>query len=317
MKNFLFTLVLASFTYLFIFWFKFSADTNLKIVMCDVGQGDAFLIIKNDWQMLIDGGPNESNILNCLRDHLPAMDEKIEVVVATHADADHITGLTAVFMQYHVDSLLMSNRSNKETTVFKAFQEIVQMKIQNGLVLIQPEGQALIQPFENLSIGVLHPQTAQGLKNVLYGQFTVESPRHTEHILQDIERYLRDINLNVIKDENDLSIVLLFKYHQVTALFTGDISEEIELAMVKHNLIEKIDILKISHHGSKTSTSPLFLNLTQPEWSLLSVGKKNRFGHPHSAVINRVEEVSSYVLRTDLSGSVVLASDGVNIWQEK
>jgi len=103
---------------------------------------------------------------------------------------------------------------------------------------------------------------------------------------------------------------------QIKILLTGDLEVEGELALIESNLLEDIDILKVGHHGAKTSTSDEFLTIVKPETSVISVGKTNSYGHPSLDVINSLMQFGSKVLRTDEIGTIELVSDGEKYWMK-
>jgi competence protein ComEC len=106
-------------------------------------------------------------------------------------------------------------------------------------------------------------------------------------------------------DSNAQSVVLLVRYGEFEALLTGDAPVEVEEAILD-DLPSELEVLKIGHHGSNTSTSPLLLARTSPELAVISVGVRNRYGHPHAEVVSRIIEAGARVLRTDLSGNIVI-----------
>ncbi|MCH7856307.1 MAG: hypothetical protein IIB37_06105 [Gemmatimonadetes bacterium] len=106
-------------------------------------------------------------------------------------------------------------------------------------------------------------------------------------------------------DSNAQSVVLLVRYGEFEALLTGDAPVEVEEAILD-DLPTDLEVLKVGHHGSNTSTSPLLLAKTSPELAVISVGARNRYGHPHTDVVNRIIESGARVLRTDLSGNIVI-----------
>lgn len=112
---------------------------------------------------------------------------------------------------------------------------------------------------------------------------------------------------------NDDSLVFILRYRDFSMLFTGDIEESVEhdLAMLYRQHLD-VDIVKIAHHGSKTSTTPEFLQATTPELALISVGQDNRFGHPHAGPLYRLQQSSVPVLRTDQNGRITCSSDGIH-----
>lgn len=244
-------------------------DNNLHLVFCDVGQGDAILIYQGSNQILVDGGPNQS-VLNCLSNHMPFWDREIEMVIATHPEADHITGLIDVIERYNVNQLVISS-VGKDTAVFKKFQDAVLKE--NSEIYFPQAGDRI--KLKSLELSVLWPQSQEKI----LGAATTE------------------------KEINDTSIVFLLSYGNFDALLTGDISTKVDSQLD----LSDIEVLKLAHHGSKYSTSEEFLKQIQPELAVISVGK-NPFGHPTEEVIERLKNQA--ILRTDQDGEIEIVSDG-------
>jgi beta-lactamase superfamily II metal-dependent hydrolase len=113
---------------------------------------------------------------------------------------------------------------------------------------------------------------------------------------------------------NDGSIALFLQYQHFSFLTTGDLEEHPEQTLVTRGVIKDIDVLKAGHHGSKTSSTATFLAAARPEFTLVSSGKNNRYGHPHTEVLRRLEEVGSQILRTDQLGHIELQTNGQDYW---
>lgn len=115
------------------------------------------------------------------------------------------------------------------------------------------------------------------------------------------------INKNIL---NNNSIVCKLKYNNFSCLFTGDIEIEAEKEIInkyKNNeMILKTDILKIAHHGSKTSSSEKFINLCNPKICTIGVGKNNNFGHPNEIVLKRLQDIGAKIYRTDICGEIII-----------
>ena len=293
-------------------------DEYAHLVFCDVGQGDAILITSGFTQMLIDGGKGDE-VLSCLEEHLPFWDRTIEVVVATHADADHIGGLDAVIQQYDV-SQIISTQFIKDSQPFFEFKEEAEREVLVGAVLKKPIlGQQMRftqgQNFYNLikthqrpiiSFLILSPQVDQV-------QLAMKNSLKTETNISDSANFFSPL-LTKDFDYNDLSVVLFLQLGQVKVLLMGDLEYEGELALIGANLLAEVDILKVGHHGAKTSTSIDFLQLVRPETSIISVGGSNSYGHPSLEVINNLILFDSEILRTDELGTIELVSDGEKYW---
>lgn len=245
-------------------------DSQLHLIFCDVGQGDASLISYQNQQILIDGGPN-NRVLDCLSKNLPFYDRTIETVVLTHAEADHLTGLIEVIKRYQIRQIIV-NLSAKETTINQQFKQLVTL---SNIKIYQP------QINDQIKIGPL------ALKILWPNQATVLGMASNQASL------------------NEESLVAELVFGDFQALFTGDIDAFVE----KQLDLGDIDLLKVAHHGSKTATTDEFLTITQPEMAIISVGK-NSYGHPAEEVINRLNNFKTKILRTDLSGDIKITSNG-------
>ena len=192
--------------------------------------------------------------------------------LSTHPDADHATGLIDVIERYVVTQFLI-NSKGKDSGTFKAFKQAV--LTEGSSVYFPKKGdQVNLGP---LRMVFLWPE---GQDQVL-GASTIE------------------------REANETSVVFTLAFGRFEALFPGDISSAIE-ALID---FPDVDLLKLSHHGSKYSTSQEFLEESEPEMAIISVGK-NSFGHPTKEVINRLEKEGIKLLRTDQEGEIEIISDG-------
>ena len=221
----------------------------MRVVFCDVGQGDATLVSFKNWQMLIDMGAANKKVLNCLQNNVPFWDKKIEMVVITHHDSDHDGGLADVSKFYKIEQIFDS----KNLSQFDL--------IKNSMIEFE-----VVNP----------PSTSSG---------------------------------QVDKNENSIAGVLKFKSDkngETKRIFmAADIDIETEQRLVWQGLIkEPVDILKVSHHGSKNGTSEELLDVLKAKMAVISVGAKNRFGHPTKEVLERLKKKNIEIKRTDLQGEV-------------
>jgi len=276
----------------------------VHVVACDVGQGDATLITYGFTQMLVDGGVDGSLVTTCLDEHLPWGDTTIEVVVATHADADHIGGLTSVLERFTVSTLLI-NGEKKETDVFSQFSSLVQSKESQGMQVVIPGMGDSWRIGDRLLVSSLFSQVETCANIPL-------STLRSETTLQDSLCNSEGSS----KSSNDLSIVLNVNFDSISVLLMGDLETEGEESLLIQGLLGKTTIIKAGHHGAKTSSSPHFVSATLPEIAMISSGKNNRFGHPSPEVVSRYDAVNSTVLRTDQAGTIELLSDGDRVWKK-
>lgn len=285
------------------FWFSWP-DHYVHLVFCDVGQGDAILIWQGFTQVLIDAGRPDNRVLECVAEHLPFWDRQLELAVATHADSDHIGGFSAVMDRYAVNYLLVEP-IGKKTGDFLQFHEVVSRKISHESHLLMPTvGQQLVVG-QSLTLVTLSPQ--------------VKSQSHSLTEGSSPEIQLWDSALVSEQSEigyNDRSIVLLARIGEMDVLLTGDLEYEGEQALINQGLLSKIEVLKVGHHGSKTSTSEPFLNTIRPEVAVISSGKDNKYGHPVPEVMEKLKQSGAQILRTDELGSVHLVTNGETLWRK-
>lgn len=249
----------------------------LTVSFLDIGQGDSILIRSpKGTELLIDGGPDGS-VLRELGIVMKLFDRKIDVVLATHPDKDHINGLGDVFNRYEVDyfvhSGVRSNSSLDETLLqIVAIHEVEEILARKGTI-IDLGGETTFE--------VLFPD---------------RDPRGM--------------------DTNDASIVGILRYKSICMLFTGDAPEKIERYLIGQYK-EKLscEVLKVGHHGSKTSTSKEFIHFVKPQYAVISAGKDNAYGHPHVDVLSVLNDAGVKILTTQ-EGRVTLLSDGVSIKQK-
>lgn len=239
-----------------------------KVIFFDVGQGDAVMMdIQDDTQILVDGG-NGKDILNKLGKYMPFYDKKIELLIMTHPDKDHMGGLVEVLKYYKVDQILETGIFC-ETAICKEWDELISEK--NIPVKYAEFGQN-IKAGNNTNINVLYP--FENLKD------------------------------KKVKDDNDTSMVLRLTLNDSSYLLTGDAGFAAEKDLLDKNINIKSRILKVSHHGSKNATSSEFLNAIKFEKAIISVGE-NKYGHPAKELINRLKNINAEIFRTDETGDVV------------
>lgn len=113
------------------------------------------------------------------------------------------------------------------------------------------------------------------------------------------------------KDTNDFSVIVILDYNDIEFLFTGDMESHVELESL--NLFSDIDVLKVGHHGSSTSSSNEFLNVTKPEYAVICVGEGNKYGHPHAETLEKLNARNIDIYRTDELGHIIVTTDGNNV----
>jgi len=270
-----------------------------RLVLCDVGQGDAILLTKGHTQILIDGGPDDA-VLGCLEEHMPWFDRQLEVVVATHLDSDHIGGLPAVLERYQASTILTSDQQKNTDQAEKLRNEFDSQVVKGAKILIAQAGQSL--EIGGLGRGMVLWPPAENR------QISPLLPQDSETSLSAVE-----VSEKTIKEESNAgSIVLLIEINHTNILLMGDADESVELALRDRGVLKPIDVIKVGHHGSKSSSTPAFLALLHPEVALLGVGAGNRYGHPDPEVLSHLVEQGIHTWRTDLHGSVELTFHDTN-----
>ena len=248
----------------------------LQVHFLDVGQGDSTLIETPDGvQVLIDGG-RDAGVLRQLAKYMSVWDRDIDVVIATHPDQDHIGGLVDVLERFSVATLIATDKVG-DTATAAAYQSGSQRE---GANLIKANRGQVLQLGASTSLEVLYPEGS-----------VAES------------------------ETNAASIVMQLHYGDTTFMLTGDSPKRIEeylvLAYGEHL---KSDVLKVGHHGSRTSTSELFLAEVDPDYAVISAGKDNRYGHPHVEVTDALFNYGVTTYNTAEYGNVTFYSDGEKVF---
>lgn len=271
-----------------------SPDTRLHIIVCDVGQGDGILISYETNQILIDGGP-DSKILDCLGRHMPFWDKKIEVVVLTHPQLDHYGGLVDVLARYDVENFI-ANGLDSDAQAYKKLKKEV---LEKGIKVTNPTENIAIR-YGSLYLDIVHPT-----KGFLAQNSTLIGGRTESNILGAYTSSL---------DPNEFSIVAILTFGDFDAAFTGDISGEAIDEILASGALKDVDYLKVPHHGSKNGLTLKFLEALSPEIAVISVGKNNRYGHPHQEILKMLNDKGIKVLRTDEMGDIEVTTDGKEIY---
>jgi competence protein ComEC len=252
----------------------------LTVTFLDVGQGDAtFIQSPNGTQMLIDGG-RDASILRRLPEVMGTFDRTIDVVLATHPDSDHIAGLVDVLERYEVATIIMTDNMN-DTPVYDAFMRSVHAE--QAQIVLARSGQVF-----DLGRGEAGSTT-----------LTILFP----------DRSVRDL------ESNASSIIAKLSYRDADVLLTGDAPDTIEEYLVtRYGDSLQSEVLKIGHHGSRTSTSQTFVATVRPALGIISAGKDNDYGHPHKEVLETLASFGVETKNTADVGSVFLESNGRSIW---
>ena len=252
----------------------------LTVHYIDVGQADCILLETGDQYMLIDGGNKEDGQL--VISYLQQQGvEELEYVVCTHAHEDHVGGLPSVLAVYPVSNILAPTRTYS-SKVFDDFLYYADQQRQE--VQIPSAGDRF--SLGSADVAVLGP----------------------------VDNYA---------ETNDTSIVLMVTFGDTRFLFTGDMETAAENDMMDYwssDFDWNVDVLKVGHHGSDTSSGYRFVYETDPEYAIISVGEGNTYGHPHESVLSRYADAEIPTFRTDRLGTVLAVSDGQQItvtWEDR
>ena len=249
---------------------------KLRIFFIDVGQGDSTLIITPDKKtVLIDGGGSDSFdvgekvLLPYLLDRRIL---KIDYVLISHFDTDHCGGILTIMEKVKVKNIIISEQAEHSEN----YERFKKLMIHKKIRLIE------VKKGDKIKIG-------------RYSEFKILFP--TSRLLSE-------------NPLNNNSIVAQFNYNNFKMLFTGDIEKLAEQQILKTEKAEiRADILKVAHHGSKTSSIPEFIKAVKPKIALIGVGKNNTFGHPNQQTIKNLENIKCRIYRTDLQGEIIIKID--------
>lgn len=262
-------LILFAFFSIFVIFFVFITsffDRATKIVFCNVGQGDGtYIRIQNKIDVLIDAGPDKS-ILSCLGKYMPYWDRKIELAFLSHPNNDHYNGYFYIAERYKIDNFITVETS--DLIVSKTYKKLINIISKKHVpLLFKTSGDTI--------------KAGNGNFEVYWPPKGFSSPY-----------------------DNDFSQVLLYKENGFSLLFTGDASPFV-LGRLSHRAIDKVDVLKVPHHGSKNGLTKNFLDLADPNVAVISAGKNNSYGHPSKLVLDMLKAHNVDIKRTDEEGDIV------------
>ena len=261
-------------------WLSQPGSGRLSVTFLDVGQGDAILIQGPEGQrVLVDGGPGSQPITQALSRNLPFDSRRIDLVVLTHPQADHLSGLLTVLDRYRVGAVL-DNPKPGGTVLSNEWEAALR---DSGVPVTTADRGQSIDLGDGAVLQVLAPDQGDPL---LAAEWL-----------------------------NTASTVLRLSMGETSFLLTGDLDKAGEDALIRSGTDLQATVLKVGHHGSNTSSSPEFLARVQPAIDVIEVGASNHFGHPTQTVLDRLS--GDLVLRTDQGGDVRVTTDGARMWVER
>jgi competence protein ComEC len=239
--------------------------------MLDVGQGDSFVLRAGGKTLVIDAGPDGRGRLT-VEPFLRTMNiDRIDCLIATHADADHIGGMADLVEHFSIGRFIEGNDTS-DSELYVALKKVL---AQRRVPVARARAGDLIEGFGPARIRLLSPIAGM--------------------------------------TDNNGSVVVEIDHQKINLLLMGDLETAGEEKLESAHAIGDVEVLKVGHHGSRSSTGDELIRESRPELSLISVGAHNRFGHPAAEVVGRLERAHSQILRTDRLGAIWLHSDGNTI----
>lgn len=260
---------------------------KLRVSFIDVGQGDAVLAeFPGGGTMLVDAGPRSDDFDAGERVVTPFLKRRgisdIDLLVVTHADADHLGGVPHVLTHFNVKRVVENGQALPSAIYLRYSQVLTNQRADHGRVCAGMR----ICDFEGARLYVLFPPPISGSTD------SVDQEQRT----------------------NTQSVVLKLQYGECSFLLVGDAERQVEEIMERtYGDFLCSTVLKVGHHGSRSGTSQEFLDIAQPTDAVISVGKFNRFNHPSSEVLQRLSEHHILISRTDEEGAVIFETDGRSI----
>ncbi len=259
----------------FIWYGVWAEESNglMTVAFLDVGQGDAIFIETPSGKQVLIDAGSNKKILRELAKQMEFYDRSIDVLIESHPDLDHIGGFPAVLNSYEIDSVFSSG-VNCEKAICEEFEKAIVKEGISEQILIRGN---ILDLGDGIYLEVLFPdRDASGFET------------------------------------NMASLVLRLVYGETSFLLTGDSPKAIENYLISLGGLD-IDVLKLGHHGSKTSTGEYFVGMTNPEIAVISVGENNRYKHPSQEVLDILENFGIEVFRTDQQGTITIQSNGKNL----
>ena len=254
---------------------------SIEVNFFNVGQGDSiFIQTPQNHQILIDGGPSDKIILKKLSQSMPQWDRTIDLIILTHPEHDHIAGLIEVLKAYKVENIMWTG-IKRDTGEYIEWQRLIEKEGAN--IIIAKAGQKI---------------------------FSGPGPEHYEiNVIYPFE----NLENQEVKSVNNTSVIARLTFGKNSFLFTGDAFKSIENKLVENGVYLDSDVLKVGHHGSKTSSAREFIGRVSPEIAVIQCGRNNRYGHPYPETLATFEKFDVKILRTDVDGDIKIISNGSDL----
>lgn len=240
-------------------------NAEFTVDFINVEQGDCTLVTCNDKNMLIDCG--EAEYYEVIKSFLENKGvEKLDIVIASHPHSDHIGGMEKLFDDFEIGTLIMPQINNHK-------------ELENDMF------ESFQQSLDEYEISPVYAEAEKEF-SLSEADVTIIAP------------------LRNFRDINNMSVVAMVEYEGKKFLFTGDAENKEERNILKNNADLDCDVLKVSHHGSKTSSAEEFIKASSPEIAVICVGMKNEYGHPNAKALRNLFKADTEIYRTDLDGTI-------------
>ena len=245
---------------------------NLVVNFIDVGQGDCIYLSADGENMLIDcGEASEAEAVLSYLDKLGV--KRLDYVVATHPHSDHMGGMSEIVEACDIGEVIMPYLDDGDIPTTRYFEKFLEACDEKGIDITDAEVGATIG-IGDAQAKIIAPSSRD------YG------------------------------NANNYSVGILLSHGSNDFIFTGDAEALAEEEMIESGMLKEVEVYKVGHHGSDTSSSEEFLEVISPEYAVVMCGEGNSYGHPHDEIVERIREYTDEILRTDLCGSIVIESDG-------
>lgn len=253
----------------------------LKVHYIDVGQGDSIFIQSGEDTMLIDCGEiGKDDEVKAYLDKLGIT--QIDYVIATHPHSDHMGCMDKIVEYYDIGEIILPHIDDSDMPTTKYFERFLTAVENKGMTVTEAEADRIIR--------------------INTAECRFIAPCSDDY-----------------SNANNYSVGIIMTYGENSFIFTGDAEKLAEKEMIESGRLHDIDVYKAGHHGSDTSSSEEFLEVIKPDIAVISCGEGNSYGHPCDITIENLSKYTDRIYRTDISGSIVITSDGkeLTVTEEK
>jgi len=245
----------------------------LTVHFIDVGQADSILVKSPSGRTMLIDGGNNTDY-DIIAGYLKKQGvSNIDILIGTHPHEDHIGALDGIIENFNIGKFYMP----KAVSTTKTYRDVISAAKNKGITLGTAKNGVKLEFDKGISLNILSPIS---------------------------DKY---------EELNDYSAVIKLTYGDVSILFTGDAEKLVEDEIMNKGEDLSVQVIKIGHHGSNSSTGDKFLSAVNPKYAVISVGKDNDYGHPAQVTIDKLKNKGIKILRTDEKGTIVMSTDGKSI----